>query len=76
MFNKQDKVMAENLARALKKGKFELEGMEVLALAQSMEWVGQLIRKIEQDLQPIPAPSQPVAPVEEPVKKTRKRKDA
>jgi hypothetical protein len=49
-FDKNDLTQADNLIKALRKGKFELEGMEVLALAQAMGWLGRFAENIRQDL--------------------------
>lgn len=54
-FNKQDATHADNLIRALKKGQFNLEGMEILAFAEMMRWVSnlhQIIIKSAQELEP------------------------
>ena len=62
MFTKSDKEHCENLIRALKKGNFSLEGMEVLALADVFKWVSALSKRIDVDLasQAAVASAQPV----------------
>lgn len=49
-FNKQDIVHLENLIKALRKAKFELEGLEVLALSDVFKWVSNLHQKIAEDI--------------------------
>jgi hypothetical protein len=49
-FEKTDQVQVDNLIRALKKAKFEVEGLEVLALADVYRWVNHLKVKIDADL--------------------------
>lgn len=41
-FTKQDQNHCDNLIKALRKGTFNLEGLEVLALADAMRWLGKL----------------------------------
>lgn len=84
-FTPADLSHATNLITALKKAKFELEGLEVLALAEVMRWVGGLHKTIKEELEPpkpvgaavVPTPApvieEPVAEVQ-PEKKTRKPK--
>lgn len=50
MFDKKDQVQCENLIKVLKKAKYELDGMEVLALAKVLEWVGKLSVTIDEDI--------------------------
>jgi hypothetical protein len=48
MFDRNDIQQCENLIRALKKAKFELEGLEVIALRDVMVWVsGKLLPTIQ-----------------------------
>jgi hypothetical protein len=49
-FEKGDLTHCQNLVRALTKAKFEVEGLEVLALADVYKWVSNLQRTIEQEL--------------------------
>lgn len=39
---KQDLYHCQNLIKALRKGTFNLEGLEVLALSDAMRWLGKL----------------------------------
>ena len=50
-FTKVDLVHAENLIRALKKAKFDLDGMEVLAFAELFKWVNKLFYGIQKEVQ-------------------------
>lgn len=63
-FTKQDLTQCENLIKALKKGSFTLEGMEVLALAQAMSWIGQLQAIMKAQIE---APPMKIEQVKEPV---------
>lgn len=49
---KVDIARAENVIRALKRGKFEVEGEEILAFAQSFAWLGELIGRVQAALAP------------------------
>lgn len=68
-FTKQDLAQCDNLIKALKKGTFQLEGMEVLALAQAMSWLSKLQGVIAASVEPKPAPmmvpKEVVSPVQE-----------
>lgn len=79
MFIKDDLNHSQNLIRALGKGKFELEGLEILALSDAMRWLSKLSQAIAKDLEDKKKPPVQVAPVESPVqqmpKKQRKVKD-
>ena len=84
------KNQAVNLIVALKKAKFEMTGMEVVAFADVFRWVSGLHDYIEKELAPKPpievmntsvtppVPEVTVAPLpaEEPVKNKSKKKDA
>lgn len=50
MFDKKDQAQCINLVKILKKAKYELDGMEVLALSKVFEWVGELSVRIEEDI--------------------------
>jgi len=65
-FTKQDLVQCQNLIKALKKGAFTLEGMEVLALAQAMQWLGKLEGVIAVSVEP-PMPAMVPKEVQPPV---------
>jgi len=58
-FEKRDVVQCENLIRALKKAKFDLDGMEVLAFAEVMRWVNALYNRIQAESQLVEAPKKP-----------------
>ena len=66
-YTKQDLVQCDNLIKALRKGTFTLEGMEVLALAQAMQWLSKLQAVIAISLEPKPqmAPKEVTSPVQE-----------
>lgn len=55
-FEKRDVAQCENLIKAIKKAKFELDGMEVLAFAEVMRWVNGLYNKIQAEVQLAEAP--------------------
>lgn len=67
MFNQEDLAHADNLVRALKKGKYELEGMEVLALADAMRWLSRLTKVITIDLEEQQKPPVTIEPLTSPV---------
>lgn len=50
-FTKPDLNKLITVMAALKRGKFELEGEEVLAMAQSFAWLSQLADKIKADIE-------------------------
>ena len=49
-FNKQDLIQVENLIKAYKKGSFNLDGMEVLAMSDCMRWLGGLQQILSTEL--------------------------
>lgn len=58
-FSKQDQNHAENLVKILKRVRLEVEGLEVLALADTIKWVGQLATNIKTEVEaPEPEPKQ------------------
>lgn len=63
-FTKQDLTQCENLIRALKKGQFTLDGVEVLAMAQAIGWIGQLQAVIKASIE---APPMKMQEVKDPV---------
>lgn len=65
-FTKIDLARCETVIKALKRGKYELEGDEVLAFAQAFAWLSQAFDRISFDLN---KPAE--APVE--VKKSTKK---
>lgn len=49
-FTKNDLSHSRNMLKVLGKGKWELEGMEILAFADMMRWFANLQRTIEMEL--------------------------
>jgi hypothetical protein len=72
-FTKVDLARAETVMKALKRGKYELEGDEVLAFAQAFAWISVVFDRIKADLEtPVELPK-----VEAPEPKPKgKKKDA
>lgn len=56
--SKVDLHRLENVARALKRGKYDLDGEEVLAFAQAMSWVGEMIGRVDKALKDMQAASE------------------
>lgn len=48
-FTSGDKALLDNLLRLLGRAKLELEGVEVLAAADSMRWLSRLQKNIEEE---------------------------
>ena len=73
-----DKNQVTNLVIALKKAKFELTGMEVVAFADVFRWVNSLHEYIEKSLEPAPIVANPVVPLssepQPPVEQKKKKK--
>jgi len=47
-----DKIQIENLAKSLRRAKFnDVSGEEVLAMAQMFAWVGNMIQRIQKELE-------------------------
>lgn len=67
--NRNDLTQMENLMKALKRAKFELEGLEVLALADIFKWFskfGQMMQiDIQQQEEQEKKASQPLMPIEQ-----------
>jgi hypothetical protein len=55
-FDRRDLIQCENLIKALKKAKFDLDGMEVLAFAEVMRWVNGIYNRIQADVVPAESP--------------------
>lgn len=70
-FNKVDLARLENVIKALKRGKYELEGDEILAFAQSFAWLSSLFDKMQAD---IAKPKVEPEPIKEPEPKTTEKK--
>ena len=82
-FDKRDLAHCENLIKAVKKAKFELDGMEVLALSDVFKWLSGLYSRIQKEATPqevkpqITAPKEMTSPIAEapkPLKETKKPK--
>ncbi len=71
-FTKTDLARAETVIKALKRGKYELEGEEVLAFAQAFAWISVVFDRIKADLETPVVP--PVVESQE-VKTKGKKKD-
>lgn len=70
-FTKTDLARLETVMKILKRGKYELEGEEVLAFAQAFHWVSATFDKIREHLTtppPVVKPA-PLEPKKEKVKK-------
>lgn len=48
-FTSSDKALLDNLLRLIGRAKLELEGVEVLAAADSMRWLSRLQKNIEEE---------------------------
>lgn len=48
-FTPQDKALLDNLIRVLGRAKLELEGVEILAAADSMRWLSRLQKNVEEE---------------------------
>ena len=46
-FNRNDLTQMKNLTKAISKGKWELDGLEILAFSDMMRWIGGLQSKME-----------------------------
>lgn len=56
-FTKTDLARCDTVLKALKRGKYELEGEEVLAFAQSFGWLATLFERMKADIEtPIKEP--------------------
>jgi hypothetical protein len=66
-FNTIDQSNCENLVRALKKGKFELEGLEIIAMADVFKWVTRLHATIQSEIAADAAASTALAKAENPI---------
>lgn len=78
-YNTQDLNHCDNLIKALKKGTFQLEGLEVIALAEAMRWLSKLNGIMAAAVTEAAKPAVTVAPVvppvtPAPVSKTSRRK--
>lgn len=59
-FDEKDLQQLENLAKILRKAKYEATGDEILAISQTFSWVGKIIlatrKELEEKSQPKPSP--------------------
>jgi hypothetical protein len=92
MDSKQDLFHVENLIKAIKKGTFSLDGLEVLAFAESFKWLGKLGLELQERVkqgelqqkmmaqakvaQSTPAPVEPTPPLETKPAKKVKKSEA
>jgi hypothetical protein len=76
---KNDLAPSRNMLKALGKGKWELDGMEIMAFSQMMQWFANLQRameteiaeeeeKLKKDAEQAAAPIPVATPVEDPIK--------
>ena len=75
--NKTDLIRLENLMKIIKRGKFELEGEEILGMAQVITWLSLKYTEVEKALQPPPAlppVGEVVQPPPAPMPETKLRK--
>ncbi len=49
-FTRNDLIQMKNLTKAISKGQWSLDGMEILAFSDMMRWVGGLQNKIETEI--------------------------
>lgn len=69
--NKTDLTRCQTALAALKRGKYELDGVELMAVAQAITWLSTLHDKMKTEIETPPAP-----PPEEPApKRGRKPKE-
>lgn len=62
-FTKTDLARCDTVMKALKRGKYELEGEEVLAFAQAFAWLSFQFERMKTDIEtPSPIPPETVAP--------------
>jgi hypothetical protein len=72
---KQDKAFLDNLLRILGRAKLELEGVEILAAADSMRWLSRFQRQIEEEAKKPPVEIKDLEPIksEQPKKRTKSK---
>ena len=59
-FTKTDLARLEQLLKVFRRGKYELEGEEVLAFAQCFHWAGALCETVKESLVPKPVVTEPI----------------
>lgn len=72
---KTDLIRATVVLTALRRGKYDMQGDEVLAFAQAFTWLTELHDRVKLSLEPPAAPA-PVAPPPTPIKKRGRPKKA
>lgn len=70
-FTSNDKALLDNLIRLLGRAKMELEGVEVLAAAESMRWLSRLQKNIEEESKKPEMNIVDTQPISEPAKGKR-----
>ena len=50
MFTQHDATHSENLLKMLKRGKFELDGLEILAFAETYKWLANHSHKLKESV--------------------------
>jgi hypothetical protein len=73
-FTKTDLARLEQLLKALRRGKYDLEGEEVLAFAQCFHWAGALFDAMKESLAPKPPVVTAPPPADKPQPKPKKPK--
>lgn len=71
-FTSEDLAHCDNLIRALKKGKYELDGMEIIAMSDVFKWVSRLRTTIETEIN---TPQEPKPDITAVLKARRERKE-
>jgi len=77
-YTKSDLLRAENLIKIIKRGKYELDGMEALAFSQACAWFNGIVEEIKAEVEKKPD-SFVIKPIGNPIsmvaKKPRKAKE-
>jgi len=71
---KQDKALLDNLIRMLGRAKMELEGVEILAAADSMRWLSRFQKQIEEEAKKPPVEIVQQEPIKDVKPKSVKKK--
>lgn len=71
-FTKGDLHKVINVMAALKKGRYDVDGEEILAFAQSFAWISQLADKIKADIEKPLTPPTEMTYETKPEKKAKK----
>lgn len=70
-FTPQDKALLDNLIRVLGRAKLELEGVEILAAADSMRWLSRLQKSVEEEAQKPDIKITNTEPIHKPTRNTK-----